>query len=44
MKVLNIKKNILKGHIGIYTRGGALLNGFTDPGVHMMVPIITRFN
>lgn len=32
------------GHIGIYTRGGALLNGYTDPGVHMMVPIITKFN
>ena len=35
---------IHEGHVGIYTRGGALLMGYTDPGLHTMVPIITRFH
>lgn len=33
-----------EGHIGVYSRGGALLDGFTDPGIHLMVPLITRFD
>lgn len=33
---------INEGHIGVYTRGGALLNGYTEPGVHTMIPLITK--
>ncbi len=33
---------VYEGHIGIYTRGGALLEGFTDPGMHFMIPLITN--
>lgn len=33
-----------EGHIGIYSRGGALLSGFSEPGMHLMVPLITRFD
>lgn len=35
---------IHEGHIGIYSRGGALLNGYTETGLNTMVPIITKFN
>ena len=35
---------IHEGHVGIYTRGGAVLSGVNEPGLHTMVPIITRFN
>lgn len=29
------------GHIGVYKRGGALLNSWTEPGLHFMMPFIT---
>ena len=32
------------GHIGIYKRGGALLNTWAEPGLHFMVPILTQYN
>ena len=32
-----------EGHVGVYFRGGALIKGITDPGYHLMVPIITQF-
>ena len=35
---------IEEGHIGIYTRGGALLKGITEPGFHSMVPILTSYH
>lgn len=35
---------IHEGHVGIYTRGGALLSGYTSPGLHTMIPIITRYS
>ena len=31
-----------EGHVGIYTRGGALLGGITEPGLHTMIPLITK--
>jgi regulator of protease activity HflC (stomatin/prohibitin superfamily) len=34
---------IHEGHIGVYTRGGALLGGFTNAGLNTMIPIITRY-
>lgn len=33
---------IPEGHIGIYTRGGALLAGITEPGQHLTFPLITK--
>jgi regulator of protease activity HflC (stomatin/prohibitin superfamily) len=34
---------IAEGHVGVYYRGGALLNGITEPGFHYMIPLVTRF-
>jgi len=34
---------IEEGHIGLYWRGGALMPGSTEPGYHLMMPIITSF-
>lgn len=30
------------GHIGVYKRGGAILNTWTEPGLHFMIPFITK--
>jgi hypothetical protein len=30
-----------EGHIGVYKRGGALLNTWTEPGLHYMLPFLT---
>ena len=30
------------GHIGVYKRGGAMLNSWTEPGLHFMLPFITK--
>ena len=34
---------IEEGHIGIYWRGGRLIEGTTEPGFHLMFPFITSF-
>lgn len=34
---------IEEGHVGVYYRGGALLQYVSYPGFHMMVPFITSF-
>jgi regulator of protease activity HflC (stomatin/prohibitin superfamily) len=34
---------ISEGHIGLYWRGGALMEGQTEPGYHLMLPIITSY-
>jgi erlin len=34
--------SVHEGHIGIYFRGGAQLHGFTEPGLHFMIPFATR--
>lgn len=34
---------INEGHIGMYWRGGALMQGFTEPGFHLMMPLITTY-
>jgi len=33
---------IPEGHIGVYYRGGALLDRITDPGFHWKTPLITK--
>ena len=32
------------GYIGVYKRGGALLDTWTEPGLHFLVPFITTFS
>ena len=32
---------IEEGHIGVYHRGGALIVGTSEPGFHVMLPVIT---
>ena len=32
------------GHIGVYKRGGALLNSWTEPGLHFMLPFLTKYH
>jgi len=32
-----------EGHVGVYYRGGALLNNTSQPGYHMMIPFITTY-
>eukprot|EP00897_Mesotaenium_endlicherianum_P008980 jgi/Mesen1/810/ME000110S_11077 len=34
---------IPEGHVGVYWRGGALLNSITEPGFHMMLPFVTTY-
>ncbi|GAG31329.1 unnamed protein product, partial [marine sediment metagenome] len=32
-----------EGHIGVYYRGGALMEGYTEPGMRWKMPLITTF-
>eukprot|EP00037_Helgoeca_nana_P032812 m.415473 g.415473 ORF g.415473 m.415473 type:complete len:320 (-) comp29640_c0_seq1:1886-2845(-) len=32
-----------QGHVGVYFRGGALLDGVAEPGYHLMAPIIDKY-
>ena len=32
---------VQEGHIGIYFRGGAILDGYTEPGWHVKMPFVT---
>lgn len=32
-----------EGHIGLYWRGGALIQGHTEPGYHVMIPLVTSY-
>ncbi|XP_011302345.1 erlin-1-like [Fopius arisanus] len=34
---------IEEGHVGVYFRGGALLPSVSNPGFHMMIPLLTTF-
>ncbi|MFH4983823.1 hypothetical protein AB6A40_010532, partial [Gnathostoma spinigerum] len=33
---------IEEGHVGVYYRGGALLSQVSQPGYHLMIPVITK--
>ena len=35
---------IPEGHVGIYSRGGALLKGWTNPGYNVMMPFVTSYH
>jgi regulator of protease activity HflC (stomatin/prohibitin superfamily) len=32
---------VQEGHVGIYFRGGALLDSITEPGYHLKLPLVT---
>lgn len=32
---------VIIGHVGVYFRGGALLNNIVEPGFHTMMPVFT---
>jgi regulator of protease activity HflC (stomatin/prohibitin superfamily) len=34
---------VQEGHVGIYFRGGALLDSITEPGYHFKFPFFTSF-
>lgn len=34
---------IEEGHVGVYYRGGALLNTMAQPGFHLMIPLLTSY-
>eukprot|EP00271_Cylindrocystis_brebissonii_P009272 TRINITY_DN23997_c0_g1_i1.p1 TRINITY_DN23997_c0_g1~~TRINITY_DN23997_c0_g1_i1.p1 ORF type:complete len:342 (+),score=76.75 TRINITY_DN23997_c0_g1_i1:235-1260(+) len=34
---------IPEGHVGVYWRGGALMKHISDPGYHILIPFLTRF-
>lgn len=42
MAALSLHK-IEEGHVGVYYRGGALLEGTSGPGFHLMFPFLTSF-
>ena len=31
-----------EGHVGVYFRGGAMLQNMSEPGFHMMIPFVTE--
>ena len=35
---------IEEGHVGIYYRGGALLDDYVGPGFHVLIPFITSYH
>ncbi|XP_058070400.1 uncharacterized protein LOC131219335 [Magnolia sinica] len=39
----SILHQVPEGHVGVYWRGGALLEGITNPGFHLKMPLITQF-
>ncbi|KAJ0974012.1 hypothetical protein J5N97_015977 [Dioscorea zingiberensis] len=39
----SILHQVPEGHVGVYWRGGALLDTITDPGFHLKLPLITHF-
>jgi regulator of protease activity HflC (stomatin/prohibitin superfamily) len=40
---LNGFHTVPEGHVGIYFRGGALLDTITEPGYHVKLPMITSY-
>ncbi|KAK6133897.1 hypothetical protein DH2020_032358 [Rehmannia glutinosa] len=40
---LSILHQVPEGHVGVYWRGGALLNTITGPGFHLKMPLLTNF-
>jgi regulator of protease activity HflC (stomatin/prohibitin superfamily) len=40
---LSILHQVPEGHVGVYWRGGALLQTMSNPGFHLKMPLITHF-
>uniref|UniRef100_A0A7N2KQQ0 Band 7 domain-containing protein n=1 Tax=Quercus lobata TaxID=97700 RepID=A0A7N2KQQ0_QUELO len=43
MNGFSILHQVPEGHVGVYWRGGALLKTINDPGFHLKLPFITRY-
>ncbi|GMI87440.1 hypothetical protein like AT2G03510 [Hibiscus trionum] len=43
MNTLSILHQVPEGHVGVYWKGGALLKTITEPGFHLKMPLITRY-
>ena len=41
--ILSAIHTVREGHVGVYWRGGALLNEISEPGYHLKIPLITQF-
>lgn len=41
--IINGVHKIEEGHVGVYYRGGALLDSIAEPGYHVKLPIITTY-
>ena len=41
--MLSIHK-VDEGHVGIYFRGGALMDMYTEPGYHLKMPYVTTMD
>ena len=41
--ILKGMHKVPEGHIGIYFRGGAILDTYTEPGWHSMLPVLDSF-
>jgi erlin len=41
--VFNVLHKVKEGHVGVYYKGGALLDTITEPGYHIKLPFITSF-
>jgi regulator of protease activity HflC (stomatin/prohibitin superfamily) len=39
----SVVHQVPEGHVGVYWRGGALLNTITYPGFHLKLPLVTNF-
>ncbi|KAE8732908.1 Erlin-2 [Hibiscus syriacus] len=40
---LSVLHQVPEGHVGVYWKGGALLKTITEPGFHLKMPLITRY-
>ncbi|EEF50755.1 SPFH domain-containing protein 2 precursor, putative [Ricinus communis] len=40
---LSILHQVPEGHVGVYWRGGALLDTITSPGFHLKMPLLTHY-
>lgn len=40
--ILSLHK-IEEGHLGVYYRAGALIPEISEPGIHMMIPVLTIY-
>ena len=42
--VLNGIHSVPEGYVGVYFRGGALIEGVSEPGWHTKLPLVTAYD